>query len=360
MATPSTPVASDEAVAGQMSALQEVDYVRLFSEDYAESFIENRLTNDVISVRDNSGYSIRSAAARDIGYLEYSVFRDDVLLVASDFPQGLSGQSTQIASGGDWLHVQVRLSGSGTESVGAGQALNTPAGSCAFIRCPEGSRTIRDFNANEGWRAVCLYLRPRSVCKLLDLSPSAFEEQFGWLCDPGQLPAEAVVVPIDMHLRRISDDILQNRVAGVFRRSYLKAKAMEFLVVAYEKLKFAAVKAELQMPICSREYDKLQHLDDIMNRNVERPTSLHSLARSIGTNRTRLSEIFKQANGVGVQTYWRKLRLQQAMALLSAERLPVTEVAARVGYANVSSLSRAFAREFGVVPKDVRPPRQRR
>ncbi|GAA4107171.1 hypothetical protein GCM10023067_01660 [Aminobacter aganoensis] len=55
-----------------------------------------------------------------------------------------------------------------------------------------------------------------------------------------------------------------------------------------------------------------------------------------------------------VQAYWRRLRLEYARALLSAEHIPVTEAAARVGYSSISSLTRAFYKEFGYLPKEAR------
>lgn len=71
------------------------------------------------------------------------------------------------------------------------------------------------------------------------------------------------------------------------------------------------------------------------------------------TERT-LSRRFREAIGVSPLAYLQALRVERARQLLEATRLPVTEVAERVGYADVGHFRRVFRREAGLAPGDYR------
>jgi AraC family transcriptional regulator, transcriptional activator of the genes for pyochelin and ferripyochelin receptors len=74
----------------------------------------------------------------------------------------------------------------------------------------------------------------------------------------------------------------------------------------------------------------------------------------VGLNRTKLTVGFKAVFGAPVNAYWRDKRLSAARDLLRAQDLPVSTVALRVGYAELSSFTRAFTAKFGFPPKALR------
>jgi len=331
-----------------------LDYRDLFSPSFAEAVVANRFGTDVIALRDNDGHSIRSIDDRRNGFLEYCTFGDDVLLVVSEVQRREAGQSVQITSDGDWLHMQFRVAGGGCEQIGGLPALETPEGSFTMVRCPSDSTTIRDYQSASLWSAVCLYIRPRSIGKFFGVSESALGA-FEWISDARSTESRAHTVPLDIRSRTVIQEVRSNEFNGEFRRAFFRAKVLELFTVAVERLVTQGDEDRKAQGLGSSERQKLAMLAQIMEDEIERPLTLGYLARKVGTNRTRLAEIFKQCHGITVQHHWRKLRLDHAMKLLAGESIPVTEVAARIGYSNVSSLSRAFAREFGVLPKDVKP-----
>lgn len=54
--------------------------------------------------------------------------------------------------------------------------------------------------------------------------------------------------------------------------------------------------------------------------------------------------------GCGIKAYINRLRIQAAQRMIHRYGASVTEVALTVGYANVSTFSRAFRRELGLTP----------
>lgn len=74
-----------------------------------------------------------------------------------------------------------------------------------------------------------------------------------------------------------------------------------------------------------------------------------ALARAAGTSRRTLERVFLAETGMSVGRWRQRLRLVEAVGLL-AEGMPVTSVAARVGYATPSAFGAAFTKELGVSP----------
>lgn len=77
--------------------------------------------------------------------------------------------------------------------------------------------------------------------------------------------------------------------------------------------------------------------------------TLSTLAREAGMSRTVFAEAFAEAMGEAPGHYLTAIRMARAEDLLQSSALPLTEVAARVGY-GVEAFGRAFKRHAGVTP----------
>ncbi|WP_285712947.1 AraC family transcriptional regulator [Erythrobacter oryzae] len=78
--------------------------------------------------------------------------------------------------------------------------------------------------------------------------------------------------------------------------------------------------------------------------------SLTELAALVGLSPFHFLRMFKQTTGVTPYAYLRALRVERAQRLLAASNLPVTEVAARVGYETPQAFARMFRVETGTSP----------
>jgi len=102
------------------------------------------------------------------------------------------------------------------------------------------------------------------------------------------------------------------------------------------------------------------------------PLSIVELARHCGSSESTLLRAFRRDVGMPPTAYLRNRRLEEALLLLESGRYNVSEVAMRVGYANISAFTAAFGRRFGSSPSEAlpkaakrlpphgRPPRRRR
>lgn len=89
------------------------------------------------------------------------------------------------------------------------------------------------------------------------------------------------------------------------------------------------------------------HLDDPAIR-------LAGAARAVGMSESAFSRYFTKISGQSFSDTVRKLRLAQAGKLLRETSLPVSSIAHRVGYANLSNFNRQFRTYHGATPRKVR------
>jgi AraC-like DNA-binding protein len=86
---------------------------------------------------------------------------------------------------------------------------------------------------------------------------------------------------------------------------------------------------------------------------AERPTEaihLADLAADSGASPFHFARRFKAEAGVSPMRFVRSVRVEMARALILTQRLPLREVARRVGLTDEFHLSRVFKRETGVPP----------
>jgi DNA-binding response OmpR family regulator len=87
------------------------------------------------------------------------------------------------------------------------------------------------------------------------------------------------------------------------------------------------------------------------------PPGLVELARKLGTNERKLTEIFRQRVGMTVFGYFSEMRLETARHLLEGSSMRVQTISMQVGYRNAGDFTRAFRRRHGVSPREYRQAR---
>lgn len=84
-----------------------------------------------------------------------------------------------------------------------------------------------------------------------------------------------------------------------------------------------------------------------MRRSVEDPLPLRAVADAAAVSERTLNRLFQTELGMSAGKYYQTVRLSLAMALAQETRMPLTEIAARTGFASPATLSRAFSVHFG-------------
>jgi AraC family transcriptional regulator len=82
--------------------------------------------------------------------------------------------------------------------------------------------------------------------------------------------------------------------------------------------------------------------------------SLADLARLIGFSQSRLARGFKASTGLAPYTWAMQARIRKAKVLLTDDRIPLSEVALQLGFADQSHFTKAFKRGAGITPGEWR------
>jgi AraC family transcriptional regulator len=92
----------------------------------------------------------------------------------------------------------------------------------------------------------------------------------------------------------------------------------------------------------------------IIERNIDRPLTLASLADACEVSRSHLSHAFVAAAGTPVVAYLRGRRLSHAAQTLAKGAPDILAVALEAGYNSHEAFTRAFRDQFGATPETVR------
>lgn len=108
-----------------------------------------------------------------------------------------------------------------------------------------------------------------------------------------------------------------------------------------------------EKPAASESEDEVvQEAQHFIHANVRRHLTLEEIAQHVGMSKYHLARKFRAAYGLAPLQYHTYLRMQHAKRLLSLNTMPISEVAAQLGYASPHAFSRAFHREVGVPPSE--------
>jgi AraC family transcriptional activator of pyochelin receptor len=301
------------------------------------------------------GWQYRTAGQQGLLLQEVARVADDALLIASAFYPSPWFEQTQVVNDSDWLHIQFRVRAGGEEWIAGEQVIETPSESCVVTRYPQGALVHRRVTVPGSYRVACLLLRPVTFARLLDLSPADLPRALFWLGEPGRLALHVATVPLTRAMRHGVNDVLSCTLTGLARGPYMRAKALELLALVVHALQ-DQTRQPLRTAVTLSPLDlrKLHAARCMITEQPEASMTLAELARAVGMNRTKLAMGFREVYGLPVQTYWRDVRLERARELLRESRARVTDVALSMGYAEVSSFTRAFNRKFGLLPRDAK------
>lgn len=82
--------------------------------------------------------------------------------------------------------------------------------------------------------------------------------------------------------------------------------------------------------------------------------SLNTLAEKVHLSPRYLSSLFVEEEGIGINRYLKKVRMQKARELLLGTNMKVSEICVKVGYSNLSYFCKSFQDDFGVTPDKFR------
>jgi AraC family transcriptional regulator len=99
---------------------------------------------------------------------------------------------------------------------------------------------------------------------------------------------------------------------------------------------------------------QLQQVKDYIEDNLAENLTIAELAALIPLSQFHFARAFKAAVGEPPHRYVLRRRVEQAKVLLSVTKLPIADIAARVGFVNQSHFSAQFRKLVGATPNQYR------
>lgn len=93
---------------------------------------------------------------------------------------------------------------------------------------------------------------------------------------------------------------------------------------------------------------------EYIKENFNTNCSVAEIAARCNLSESRLSHLFQEYLGLGVQKYRNSLRLQTAKKLLATSSDPISHIANKVGFENPAEFSKFFSKNVGCSPRDYR------
>lgn len=102
------------------------------------------------------------------------------------------------------------------------------------------------------------------------------------------------------------------------------------------------------------QVEMARRIEAAICENLAQQHTAREFAACYGISESSIKNYFYGVYGQSIAQYTRHLRLLHAAELLTTTKLPVAEIAGRVGYENQSKFSAAFRKKMGVSPLEYR------
>ena len=98
----------------------------------------------------------------------------------------------------------------------------------------------------------------------------------------------------------------------------------------------------------------IHQVDTLIEEQLAHPDMLHLLSTHFQLSSSQIYRKIKHKTGLSPSHYVRQKRLTIAKALIERSDIPLTNIAERVGFRQLSYFSRCFSEHFGKSPSSLR------
>ena len=142
-------------------------------------------------------------------------------------------------------------------------------------------------------------------------------------------------------------DEISDQLSVLIRENMALAEQVKALQAENEKLEASA---SAPAPAAGLSLEYVESAIRFIAHNYSGSIDVSDIAASVGISRSHLYRVFMRHIGTSPNEYLTKFRISQAVELIERSSLPVSAVAASVGYDDSLYFSRVFKKITGVSP----------
>jgi AraC-like DNA-binding protein len=245
-----------------------------------------------------------------------------------------------------WIGSQVTIEGVADIDFLDGQRMSATAHRALLFR-PSGRRAAYTLAAGTRFRSAGFGLGVERIHRLFDGKvPQVLQALVERDIDSSRIVAMHAVRP----MRQLAAGLFGLRLNGPLRTLMMEGVVLQLLA-----LQTAAATQECQskpedfLSACERR--AIGEARERLLADMRSPPTLGELAMAVGLTERRLNAGFRALFGVTVFEALKNERLEHARLAFQSGRLPLKEVAFRVGYNHVSNFVIAFKARYGAPPR---------
>jgi AraC-like DNA-binding protein len=159
---------------------------------------------------------------------------------------------------------------------------------------------------------------------------------------------------LDADTARLANDLLRSALKGRVGALYQNAKCRELICSAILQLLSGNLVPVGSDTLSIEHTRRLMEARRLIATNFSEKLTLGSIAKACGLNRTKLAWGFRELFDCSIAEALAQSRLNWASTELVAGSMSIAQIAYSSGYLSHASFSRAFARHYGVPPKQWR------
>jgi len=131
----------------------------------------------------------------------------------------------------------------------------------------------------------------------------------------------------------------------------IKAKIMELMGLVFSNCDYSNINSNIKNN--KRSNQKLmQNILLHLNKNYKEQITLEGLAEEFNISYHHICHIFKDFTNKSVMAYVTEQRIEKSLHLLETTTLPISEIAALVGYQDSNYYSRVFKKTMNMSPRE--------
>jgi len=288
------------------------------------------------------------------GSWELISLRDEVFLIISDCRYAHPRSEAVLPEGFVEFHFVLQ----GCISLDLADQGQIQVSAPNFTAVQQGKNGGYQVLCNSGsWRSVALYVDRNFMKRFLHDAPD-WDDTLNANLDvmnDGCPQVQCQQIRLDVRTLTAVEQLLANPYRGQRRLLYADAKVTEILCASVERWQSSLEPdTHSEERFSSRDLRLIEKARELLVADLSRPPTIPQLARAVGVNTSKLKRGFKYLCGMTIFEYAHRHRMERALQLLAEERMPVNQVADRVGYQHQTSFTASFKAHFGFTPKQAR------
>lgn len=285
------------------------------------------------------------------GYRDFIAISDNLHAILTDFRY--HENTAGLVDGMDLLKFHFKLSGDNIVRFDGRSEFHLRTSSAAVATHPSGMTKEDIYGQKAAERSLTLCCRPQLITQTLQLDPDCLPREISRFLRDGAIDFFCRDMPLTSRMMQTISELMNPPYGPAVRHIHAHARMLDLICMLMDAL-IGQDKANPPFILRSRDVDTLHEARAILDDSLTGPPTVPELAKRVGLNRTKLMQGFKHLFGETVFDYSQRVRLNHARRLLTDTELPISDIAAAVGYEHQSSFTVAFKACFGHSPREAR------